>query len=524
MSILIFILVFYVLLSISLMNLFKKAGKNPIDALIPGKNFYVWTQIIGQPKYWALWLLFPIVNIFIFVGMCVDMVRSFGKYDFWHSALSVIYAPLAFFKIGYGKENYVGPTVILEHEYKDKITEAITKKDDYNFKKLDQANPYKKGGLREWFESIFFAVFAAAFIRMFLIEAYVIPTSSMEGSLLVGDYLFVSKAHYGIRMPMTVLQLPLLHNRIPILDKESYLKSPSLPYFRLPKIQDVERFDPVVFNYPEGDSVFVTPQRNFTIHDIRRSPGLIMRIPPENQEMAVRPIDKKDHYIKRCIGLPGDNLKIVNRQVFINDKPIENPKNLQYTYKVVAPNGLNMSRLNEWGININDVNPAEGIFSLSDENVARVRSLSPDISVSIMSPDNPGRDYLFPHDDANFFGWTIDNYGPIHIPKKGETVDLNLKNIAMYQLAIRVYENNTLEIKDDKIFINGTNVTNYTFKQDYYWMMGDNRHNSEDSRIWGFVPEDHIVGKPLFIWYSTKNCNWREGIRWDRILSGATKM
>jgi len=240
--------------------------------------------------------------------------------------------------------------------------------------------------------------------------------------------------------------------------------------------------------------------------------------------MAVRPIDKKDHYIKRCIGLPGDNLKIVNRQVFINDKPIENPKNLQYTYKVVAPNGLNMSRLNEWGININDVNPAEGIFSLSDENVARVRSLSPDISVSIMSPDNPGRDYLFPHDDANFFGWTIDNYGPIHIPKKGETVDLNLKNIAMYQLAIRVYENNTLEIKDDKIFINGTNVTNYTFKQDYYWMIGDNRHNSEDSRIWGFVPEDHIVGKPLFIWYSTKNCNWREGIRWDRILSGATKM
>ncbi len=529
MTILIFLIISYLLLSWTLMKVFEKAGRTPWHGLVPGLNFVVWSEIVGRKGRHAAWLLFPIVNIFIYAGLCVDMVRSFGKYSFWDSALSVIYAPISFFLLGNKKESkYLGPTLHAEREYIAQIKKAEADKNSKELQKLLRNNPYHKSSTREWTEAIIFAVFAAAFIRMFLIEAYTIPTSSMEGSLKVGDFLFVSKAHYGIRTPQTVLMVPLLHNRIPIVNRESYVSKPNLPFYRLPSLTTIKRYDPVVFNYPEGDSVYVFPERTWSIHDYNRGsidPQRYMAIRTKQAPMVVRPIDKKDHYIKRCIGLPGDSLKVIDRQVYINGSPAQNPKNLQFLCRVISESGsINVDKLGEWGVNLAESNPAQGIFFLDSTQIEKIKGMSTGIMVELLPQPAASSGHYFPHDDINFPGWSADNYGPVYIPKKGVTVNISPQNIAMYRRIIGVYEGNKLEEKEGKIFINDTEATSYTFKMDYYWMMGDNRHNSEDSRVWGFVPEDHIVGKPLFIWFSTKNGNMFNGIRWSRLFTSANKM
>ncbi|MCC6724552.1 MAG: signal peptidase I [Saprospiraceae bacterium] len=435
-----------------------------------------------------------------------------------------------FYLVGNNKDDkYLGPTLIAEREYKAKLEEAAKSGNNREFQKLQRQNPYVKSQLREWTEASVFAVFAAAFIRMFLIEAYVIPTSSMEGSLKVGDFLFVSKAHYGIRTPKTVVMLPLLHNRLPFFNSESYLESPNLPFYRLPALQNVERYDPVVFNFPDGDSVFIFPDRTFSIGDYRR--GAIAGYNPMYQEaiktgqveLVTRPIDKKDHYIKRCIGLPGDSLKIVNRQVFINGEAAKNPSQMQFLTVIKTANGtINDEKLDEIGVDVFEkING--NIFATTETQRAKIKEMMPDATIELIDyPHQPGA--LYPHDEANFPNWTNDNFGPIYIPKKGATVAISPQNISLFDRIIAVYEGNKLEKKDGKIFINGQEATSYTFKMNYYWMMGDNRHNSEDSRGWGFVPEDHIVGKPLFIWFSTKHGSISNGINWDRIFTGANKM
>ncbi len=530
MSILIFLIISYVLLSISLYKVFEKAGEDGWKGLVPGYNFFVWSKIIGQPSWWALLLLIPIVNIFIFAGMCVDLVRSFGKYTFFDSALAVIYAPIAFFKMGFNADDkYIGPTVIKEKEYAQKLMEAQENNDARELRKLMGANPYKKSVGREWAEAIIFAVFAAAFIRMFLIEAYVIPTSSMEGSLLVGDFLFVSKAHYGIRTPMTVVQFPLIHNTVPVLGNESYLKKPNLGYHRLPSIENIDRNDPVVFNYPAGDSIIIGRDRNYSLEDLRRY-GALNNPEFRGKEIRVRPIDKKDHYIKRCVGIPGDKIEIKDQQLYVNGTPAENPSKLQFTYRINL-NGekINEQKLDDWGISLDELNSPKNanqnirIYHLNNDQVEKIRGMGQNITVESV-PDPARGNYLFPHDSKNFPGWTNDNYGPITLPKAGETVTITPNNIELYRRVITAYEGNTLDIKSGRIFINEQAVTSYTFQQDYYWMMGDNRHNSEDSRVWGYVPADHIVGKPLFIWFSTKNGNFMNGINWSRIFSSANKM
>jgi signal peptidase I len=484
---------------------------------------------VGRKGSHAAWLLFPLVNIFIYAGLCVDLVRSFGKFSFWDSALSVIYAPVSFFLLGNKKENkYLGPTLTAEREYVAQLHKAKTENNAKEFQRLDRNNPYKKSGLREWSEAIIFAVFAAAFIRMFLIEAYTIPTSSMEGSLKVGDFLFVSKAHYGIRTPQTILMVPLLHNRIPIINRESYISKPNLPFFRLPSLTTIKRYDPVVFNYPEGDSVYVFPERTWSIHDFRRGsidPQRFMAIRTKQAELVERPIDKKDHYIKRCIGIPGDSLQIINRQVFVNGNAAQNPQNMQFLCRVISEGGsFNVDKLADWGVNLNESNPQQGIFFLDSTQIEKIHSMGSGIRVELLPQPPSPTGHFFPHDEANFPGWSVDNYGPIYIPKKGATVQISPQNITLYRRIIGVYEGNKLEEKDGKIFINGNQATSYTFKMNYYWMMGDNRHNSEDSRVWGFVPDDHIVGKPLFIWFSTKNGNMLNGINWNRIFTTANKM
>ena len=522
-SILIFLLVSYILLSISLYMLFPKAGEDAVKGLIPGVNFATWSKIIGRKPVYALWLLFPIVNIFIFCGMAVDMVRSFGKYSLSDSALAVIYSPLKFFMIAADKDaKYVGPTLDLEAAYKMKLHEAQKAGDSRTLNKLMAANPYQKSVGREWTEAIFFAVFAAAFIRMFLIEAYTIPTSSMEGSLRVGDYLFVSKAHYGIRTPQTILQIPLLHNRIPIFNKESYFSSPSLPYFRLPGLTTIKRNDPVVFNWPVGDKIYVAPSRTFAIDQVPEQYAKSQGWP-----YIERPMDKTDFYIKRCVAIAGDTLEIINKQLYINGKPAENPAKIQYSYQVRLPENINPSALEKLDAYPLDINggkgfgtPTEGGVALNAKQVEILKELGAQVTAKRPSPSSA----IFPNDQTNFPGQTIDNYGPIWIPKKGTTVTLSMENIRLFQRIIDVYENHNFEIKGKKFFIDGKEAKTYTFQWDYYWMMGDNRHNSEDSRYWGFVPETHVVGKPLFVWMSAKNGAISNGIRWDRVFTGARKM
>ena len=522
MSVLIFLIVSYILTSVALYMLFPKAGVSAVKGLIPGVNFVEWAKIIGKKPIETLWLLFPIVNIFTFTGMAVDLVRSFGKTSFGAAAAAVIYAPAIFFKTATDGSKYEGPILQKEEEFKAKVKQAIELKDNLTLEKLSRENPFKKPTWREWTESIVFAVFAAAFIRMFLIEAYVIPTPSMEGSLNVGDYLFVSKAHYGIRTPKTIAMIPLLHNTIPFINKESYLEKPNLPFYRLPAIEKIESGKPIVFNWPVGDSIYLTSQRSYFVGQERYNPAAMINDPElarlvEKKEIITRPVDKEDHYIKRCIGVGGDKIEIRDRQVFVNDKPMPNPKHLQFLYSVQIPQNVrvNVGKLQEWGIDGGD---AAGMnhFFLDEEQVQKLKSLDPAVKVEVyQQPADPGK--LFPFDSLNYGQWTVDNYGPILIPKKGQAMKLTPENISIYRRAIAVYEHNELKEENGKIYINGQQTDTYTFKQDYYWAMGDNRHNSEDSRMWGFVPHENIVGKPLFIWFSKDDT----GINWDRIFKYA---
>jgi signal peptidase I len=511
--------------------LFPKAGIPAWKGLVPGLNFVEWAHVIGHRKWYALWLLFPIVNLFIFISMAIDLVRSFGRFGFIDEVITFFYAPVSFFRLAFDKSaSYVGQTVILEREYRAKLKEAKDTGNARELKKLMDRNPYKKSVSREWTESLVFAIFAAAFIRMFLIEAYVIPTPSMEGSLMVGDFLFVSKAHYGIRTPMTVAMVPLLHNRIPYLNTESYVKKPKLPYYRLKAIESIKRGSPFVFNWPVGDSVYLTKQRPYTVNQVKLNPE-IMRYDRElnrkvkNNEYIVRPIDKKDHYIKRCVAIAGDTLQIINRELFINGEKQTPPAKRQFLYYLKKPLTINKKKLDEWGVGDEDaaVTGRGNVvgYYLDAEQVDKINEASNDSILFIAQrPDDPS---LFPHDKKHFGKWSVDNYGPIYIPKKGTTTALSLNNLALYRRVIQVYEQNELEVRDGKIFINGQEASEYTFKQDYYWAMGDNRHNSEDSRAWGFVPHDHIVGKPLFIWFSTKNGSISNGVNWNRLFRSASK-
>ena len=532
MTILIFFLISYILLSISLYLLFPKANVDAIKGLIPGVNFIEWAKLIGRPAWWPILLLVPIVNIFIFAGMAVNMVRSFKQYKLVHSAAAVFYAPAAFAWLAKNDTAYYdGPNYLKEKEYLTSIRDAQKSGEKAKVERLMKKSPYKKSFGREWTESIFFAVFAAAFIRMFLVEAFVIPTPSMEGSLMVGDFLFVSKANYGMRMPMTIAMIPLLHNRIPVVGGESYLKKPSLKYKRLPALEKIERNKPIVFNWPVGDSVYITKQRSYTLGQARRNKAYLsydrdLEKKVRKKDFVVRPVDKKDHYIKRCVGAPGDTLQIINRQIYIDGKEAKNPENMQFLYKITWPkNGVNSKKLKEWGIGDTDsdfAGPQSNPYGyyLTNEQADRVRSLGNGVSIEFWKHDiEPVKS--FPHDPKISKGWSVDNYGPIWIPAKDATVKISANNIALYRRIISVYEHNKLEEKNGQIVINGKVATEYTFKQDYYWAMGDNRHNSEDSRVWGFVPFDHIVGKPLFIWFSTKNARIFDGIRFNRIFKSA---
>ena len=508
-------------------KLYQKAGKKAWHALVPIYNAIVLMEIIRRPKWWVILLFIPIINLMMFPVLWVETLRSFGKNTTLDTALGIFSLGFYTYVLNYGN----------------------------NVKYIEDRSLVPRTWFGEWISALLFAVIAATIVHNYFIQPYIIPTGSLEKTLLIGDFLFVSKFHYGARNPMTAIAFPMVHDTLPIAKIKSYLNYPQLPYFRLPGFKKVQRNEIVVFSWP-ADTV-----RQFFV-----------------KEKGVRkPIDKKSNYVKRCVGLPGDQLEIVNGFVHINGEQSILPQRAktQYTHFAYNAKGVSSRKLNALGIkdyqrkyrieNItqetynaiapfilgrmtNDINnfivvtsaaglPAKLVGKLR-LRVKEILEAKKELTLTLNEAEKLRKgDYLdslvrkvndtktpntsfFPN--ALPYDWNEDNFGPITLPKAGTSVMLNEQNLPLYKKIIREYEGNTLDKQGTAIIINGKVADRYTFKQDYYWMMGDNRHRSEDSRFWGFVPENHIVGKPVLIWFSIEGINdgirnWR--IRWDRIMT-----
>lgn len=458
-------------------KLYVSAGRKSWEAAIPVYNAIVLLKIIGRPTWWTVLLFLPIINLIIFPVIWVETLSCFGKNTTKDKVLAVATFGLYIAYVNYTKKlNYVA----------DRSNEPVNKTADT-------------------ISSLLFAIVVATFVHTYFIQPFTIPTSSLEKSLLVGDFLFVSKVNYGARTPMTTVALPMVHDTIPLTKKKSYLTWPELPYFRLPGFQNIERNDIVVFNWPID-----------TVYKFRDQSGL----------RVDKPIDKKSNYVKRCVGVPGDQLEIKDGIVFVNGKELILPERArpQFSYKIALDGKTPIDF--EYLLNDMDITDGAGfmdaekrdtlfIAALTATNAERLQHIPGITGVQkIISKEvEPG---IFPHINK----WNRDNFGPIYIPQQGKTVPLNLETLPFYKAIITDYEKNILQVTGSEIRINGKIATSYTFQQNYYWMMGDNRHNSEDSRYWGYVPENHVVGKPTFIWMSyDSNGKGLKKIRWDRLFT-----
>ncbi|MFX0558356.1 signal peptidase I [Maribacter sp. CXY002] len=523
----IFILLVQVIHFLGTWKLYVKAGRKAWEAAIPVYNAIVLMQIINRPKWWVILLFIPIINLLMFPVIWVETIRSFGRNSLLESWLVVLTFGFYIYYVNYGLD----------------------------VKHIEDRSLHPRTALGEWVSSIVFAIVAATLVHTYFIQPYVIPTGSLERTLRVGDFLFVSKFHYGARTPMTTVAAPMVHDTLPILGVKSYLNKPQLPYFRLPGFTKVKRNDIVVFSWP-ADTV-----RRF----FKKEAGV------------KKPIDKKSNYVKRCVGLPGDSLEVRDGYVYIDGKQLELPDRAkpQYDYIVYSQKGVSSRLLEKIGITdftrkyisnplnqeqaqavnpylmgynqaengqlelytkssgipldvikkyrlaLKEVTDRERFVPLTDDMVQILRNdASIDSVLRQITPKDKRGVNLFPQ--SVDYPWNYSQMGPIYIPKKGATVPLNLKVLPLYKKIIREYEGNEISVSGNQISINGKVVDSYTFKQDYYWMMGDNRDHSEDSRAWGYVPENHIVGTPIFIWMSFDNftesiSNWRP--RWDRIFT-----
>ncbi|MFA5970966.1 MAG: signal peptidase I [Lentimicrobiaceae bacterium] len=495
MTILLLIIILFPMLNYWI---FDEAGVGGYKALIPFYNYYIWLKVIGKPWWWLILMLVPFINFFMIMLMLVQTALSYGKHKLGDQALAVLVPVVYIPYLGISdKEHYIKP------ENRVKV---------------------KKSQVREWTDAIIFAVVAASIIRIFMIEAYTIPTSSMEKSLLVGDFLFVSKMSYGPKLPNTPLAFPFVHHTMPLTKyTKSYVEWIEWPYYRFPGFTTIKHGDVVVFNYPDGDTVALK-QQNSSYYSLVRQLGRerVWNDKFNFGDIVARPVDKRENYIKRCIGLPGDTLQIIDEVVYINGKPTDFPKLSQFHYKVRTDgNPINRRIISKLDITeeVQMTDSGDQVITLTQESAAKLKELPNVLSVDKMiEPKGFWQPYIFPFDST--YAWNVDNFGPLYIPKAGATVQLTLANLPLYSRIINAYELNSLDVKDGKIFINGKESTSYTFKMDYYWMMGDNRHNSADSRFWGFVPIDHIVGKAVFVWLSLDNNKplFDGKIRWSKLF------
>ncbi|RAR75563.1 signal peptidase I [Flavobacterium aciduliphilum] len=473
-----FFLIVQVIHFLGTWKLYVKAGRKAWEAAVPVYNSIVLMKIINRPTWWTLLLFIPIINLIMFPVIWVETLRSFGKKSTNDTLLGIFSCGLYLYYINYTQE--------VTHE-PERSTKATTKTGDT-------------------ISSLLFAVIVATFVHTYFIQPFTIPTSSLEKSLLIGDFLFVSKFNYGARTPMTTVAAPMVHDTLPLIKTKSYLKWPQLPYFRLPGFEKIKKNDIVVFNWP-GDTV--------------------VKFFDKKGPRVDKPIDKKSNYVKRCVGTPGDSLQIKDGEIFVNGNKLILPERAkpQYSYIAIwdkktpidvdgllqnlkitqadAPFPLNANRDSIYFPAVTAESAAK-LKQVSGLTVSRFVNKKPDLAV-------------FPHCKP----WNIDNYGPIYIPEEGKKVALNSVSLPLYKRIITEYEGNTLEVKEGVIYINGKKADSYTFKQNYYWMMGDNRHRSEDSRYWGFVPENHIVGKPVFIWMSwdSDGKGILNKIRWERLFT-----
>ena len=524
------ILFFFILQGVHFLGtwkLYKAAGFQAWQAAVPVYNAFILMKIIKRPTWWVILLFIPTINLILFGVIWVETLRSFGKNSMKDTALVLLTFGLYIYTINYSNNPIHLPDRSLR----------------------------PKTGFGETVSSILFVVVAATLVHNYFIQPYIIPTGSLEKSLLIGDFLFVSKFHYGARAPMTAVSVPMVHDTVPGLKIRSYLKKPQLPYLRLPGLQKINRNEIVVFSWP-ADTV-----RQFFVREKR----------------VDKPIDKKSNYVKRCVGIPGDTLEIIDGIVHTNNSKNKLPDRarVQYTHFAYAQKGVSSRKLLAEGFedfnrtykienitensyqqiipyiigrmgntieNFKVLTTAKGLpadvvrrtglrvseilelkkemtLTLEEANVLR-KVTGIDSVVRRVSKNKVPNEVFFPNKIP--FDWNEDNFGPIVIPKKGMTINLNKENLSLYKKIIAEYEANVLETSPSGIKINGNPSNQYTFKKDYYWMMGDNRHKSEDSRFWGFVPDDHIVGKPIFIWFSIKGINdgiknW--SIRWNRVFT-----
>jgi signal peptidase I len=511
-------------------KLYVKAGRKPWEAAVPVYNAVVLMKIIRRSPWWTILLFVPVVNLIMFPVVWVETLRSFGKNSTTDTVLGIVTLGFYIYYINYTQE--------------------------VNYQPERDLKPQSKSG--DTVSSLLFAIVVATIVHTYVLQPFTIPTASLEKTLLVGDFLFVSKLNYGARTPLTTIAAPMVHDTIPVLNVKSYSKWPQLPYFRLPGFEKVKKNDIVVFNWPTDTLTDYTNPRSVVVS---------------------KPVDKKMNYVKRCVAIPGDKMEVRNGIVFINgaELKLSDRAKVQYNYTItnngevpsyeleklgLAPTDLTKSYTLAPGftneqieairqyvtgyrqladgslyiltglsgiplevLNQNQIKMSEGggnsfVANLTFEKAVKLKKVAGIASVErmISKPGSGGN--VFP---GNRLDWGQDNMGPITMPQQGTTVQLTKENLPLYKLIIADYEHNDLKVTGNEIRINGQVATSYTFKQDYYWMMGDNRHNSLDSRYFGFVPEDHIVGKPVFIWLSLdQNEKWgniSKKVRWDRMFT-----
>jgi signal peptidase I len=491
--------------SYGLSKLFVKAGVPGWKAFVPFYNTWVMQETAERPKYWAILQLVPIAGWFITMGIFIEFVKLFGKFSLGAHTLSAFLPVFYFPYIAAHKDTrYIGPAAVRKN--------------------------YKKTAAREWIDAGVFAVVAATLIRTFIFEAYTIPTGSMEKTLLINDFLFVSKLTYGPRIPNTPLSVPFVHATLPGGLTRSYVEWIKIPYTRwFPS--PVKRNDIVVFNFPAGDTMInkeeylsADPYYHAALEEGRgnmEAGKQIILSNPDQFPLVIRPVDKRENYVKRCVAVSGDSLQLKDGTLFINGAAVPFPPKSEMFYDVETKGQAldPTSMKEEYDV---DTDPEKGeMIPLPDKKKnmykilltwdAKEKMVKNGFANNIVLHMEPERT-TFPYDTIHT-GWVIDNYGPLWVPKKGVTITITPDNYSIYSRIINVYEHNTSDWRDGKLYINNVATNQYTFKMNYYWMMGDNRHGSQDSRFWGFVPEDHVVGEAWLIWMS-----WEHGVRWSRLF------